>query len=247
MRRLRVALRRRLIGARSIELVRNDVGFGLMELIVSMTLLAILMTLIVAVFSSFTNTFTRERASTDSTNIAGIGMNEVTRVIRSGTILERKTLDDLPIFVEATPESVILYSYIADDSLSPAPIRVRFTIDANRQLVESRWNARRTTEGWEFYPVNDATHPPTSRVVARKIIARTNAEVAAGEARLFTYLDDSGAELATPVGSTNRGNIAAVKVTMNVQADDPGRAEPVELQNRVGLPNLTSSRLGLEG
>ena len=225
--------------------LRSDAGVGLIELVVSMTLLAILMTLVVTVFSSFTNTFSRERAESDSTNVAGIGMAELAKVIRSGTIIDRKTTDDLAIFVEATDESVTLYSYLADDSLDPAPIRVRFAIDANRQLIESRWNAARSAEGWTF-PALSAT-PDYQKVIARKIIARTNAEVAAGKARLFTYLDKSGSKFATPVASSNRGNISAVLLTMNVQADDTKEAAPVELQNRVGLPNLSSSRLGLLG
>jgi hypothetical protein len=203
------------------------------------------MTLVVSVFSSFTSSFSEQRAETDSTNIAGIGMNEVTKVIRAGTIIDRETLDDLPIFVDASDESMVLYSYLAEDSFDPAPIRVRFSIDANRQLVESRWSATRGAEGWTF-PALTAT-PDFQKVVARKIIARTSAEVAAGRSRLFTYLDIAGNPIATPVTSANRGNIASVKVTMNVQADDTGQASPVEIQNRVGLPNLTASRLGLQG
>jgi len=235
-------IRRTLPASRGLQ---KDDGIGLIELVVSMTLLAILMTLVVSVFSSFANNFSRDRAQAESTNVAGIGMAEVAKVIRSGTIIDRPGPDDLAIFAQATDESVVMYSYLADDSLDPRPIRVRFSIDAQRRLVETRWNASRSSDGWTFAALSTA--PDFQKTVARKIIARTSAELAAGRSPLFTYLDKNGTRMATPVASDQRGNIAAVLVTMNVQADDTRDAPPVEIRNRVGLPNLSSSRLGLAG
>ena len=228
----------------------GDDGVGLVELIVTIAVFAILMTMIVSIFSSFSQTFSNERAQSDSINVAGVGMNELTKVIRAGTIIDLKSTEDRPIFVEAQDESVTLYSYVADNSLDPRPIRVKFSIDADRQLLESVWKADPSPEGWVFkVDTVPSTAPDSTRIIARKIIARTNAEVAAGKARLFTYIDSAGNKVATPVtaGAPARGLIAAVVVTMNVQADDTNQAPPVELRTRVGLPNLSTSRLGLNG
>jgi len=239
-------------GAQPRAAVQRDAeaGFGLMELVVAMAILTLLMSIIIGTFASFSSAFRDERAQTDSINVAGVGMNQLTKIIRAGTIIDLKSTEDRPIFVEASDESVTLYSYIASSSIDPQPIRVRFAIDASRQLVQSTWKAEKSSEGWVFKVDSaPATAPDSTRVIARKIIARTASEVTAGKARLFTYLDKDGKKIATPVvaGSAARGQITAVVITMNVQADDTKQASPVELRTRVGLPNLSTSRLGLNG
>ncbi|HEV7957600.1 MAG: type secretion system protein [Microbacteriaceae bacterium] len=222
--------------------VLADEGFSLPELIVAMFLFGIVMTLVVTLFATFNSHFTRERSATDSTNVASIGMNETSKVIRAGTIINRDSGSDLPIFVVAGNESVRLYSYLAADSLNPAPIMVELKIDGNRQLVETRWDATRDgTDQWIF-PAATPENSTSSRVVARKLLPPTGSSLP-----LFTYLRPDGTVIPAPVASTDLGNIGGVKVTMTVQADETERAAPVELHNRVGLPNLTSSRLGLEG
>lgn len=216
-----------------------------------MALFSIAMTLVVTLFVTFSTNFTRERAMSESTNTAAIGMNQVTKVVRAGTTL---TKPDRPVFVKADREELILHSYLADDAFAPEPIMIRLGIDANRQLIEQRWNATTVAGSWDFpdlvltpAPSRIVTPPATSRVIARKIIAPTPAEVSAGQLYLFTYLRADGTAIASPVPAAELGNIATVKVTMTVQADETGRAAPVTLQNRVGMPNLTASRLGIEG
>jgi len=228
---------------------RED-GFSLPELILAMGLFAILMTLVVTVFTTFNNRFTQERSATDSATVASIGMNELTKVLRSGTILTRKDADPQPIFISATRDSVEFYGYLAEDAflndntLGVEPIRIRFSV-VNGILKEQRWGMVRqtTTRNW----INGSATPIMDRVVARKIIAPTTAEVAAGGKYLFTYLKADGTPLTAPVAADSLKLIVAVQVTMKVQADITERADPVQIQNRVGLPNLTSSRLGSSG
>ncbi|WP_403022871.1 prepilin-type N-terminal cleavage/methylation domain-containing protein [Salinibacterium sp. GXW1014] len=224
------------------RLRHDENGFSLPELITAMAVFGILMTLVLTFVVSFSQTFHKERSAADSTNVAAIGMNSVTKVIRSGTTL---TQPDRAIFVRAEREELIMYTYLADTATSPKPIRVRLSIDGDRQLRESRWNPSSSSAPWTFPAVTAPV--ASSRVVARKIIAPTAAQVAAGQSYLFTYLDSNGNEMATPVPADQRGNIATVRVTMTVQADDTARTPPVTLQNRVGMPNLTDSRLGLNG
>jgi len=227
-------------------------GFSLLELIVAMAILGIAMALIAGLFISFTNNFTKTRSLNDSTNVAAVGMNEMTKVIRAGTIIDVTSGVDKPIFLKAEKEEVILHSYMADTSASPKPILVRLSVTTARKLTEERWNATKVGEQWTFpalvatpAPSHISTTAATNRVIASRLIAPTAAQVTAGEKYLFTYLDVNGAEIATPVSATNLGNIASVKVTMLVQADITSRAKPVKLQSRVGLPNLSSSRIGL--
>jgi prepilin-type N-terminal cleavage/methylation domain-containing protein len=229
----------------------RESGFSIPELIVAMAILSIVMTLVVTLFVSFTTNFTRERAVADSTSTAAIGMNQVTKVVRAGTTL---TKPDRPVFVKADREELILHSYLADDAFAPEPVMIRLGIDSNRQLIEQRWSATTVAGAWDFpnlvltpAPSRIATTPESSRVIARKIIAPTATEVSAGAHYLFTYLRADGTTITAPVAASELGNIATVKVTMTVQADQTGRADPVTIQNQVGMPNLTASRLGIEG
>jgi prepilin-type N-terminal cleavage/methylation domain-containing protein len=155
------------------SLYKQDSGFSLPELIIAMGLLSIVMTLVVTFFVTFSTTFTKERAATDSTNVAAIGMNVITKVVRAGTIIDLKTLPDLSVFVKADDESVILHSYLADDAIDPQPVLIELSIDSDRELIESRWSATKVSEGWNFPNAlsNPQPAPEISRVVARKIIA----------------------------------------------------------------------------
>ena len=241
--------------ASAVRVARNKptAGFSLIELIVAMAILGIAMALIAGLFISFTNNFTEARSLNDSTNVAAIGMNETTKVIRSGTIIDVPSAVDKPVFVKADKEEVILHTYLADTSINPQPILVRLAVNSARKLTEERWNGSLVGEQWTFpslvatpAPSHISTTAATNRVIASKLIAPTATQVAAGEKYLFTYLDINGKPIDSPVKSELLVNIASVQVTMLVQADITNRAAPVKLQSRVGLPNLTSSRIGVQ-
>ncbi|TBN57847.1 type II secretion system protein [Glaciihabitans arcticus] len=233
------------------RLKRSESGFTLIELIVAMAIFAVAMTLIVGLFTGFTTRFTEQRAATDSAAVAALGMNELTKVVRAGTKIKVRNADPLEAFVSATDKSMVLYAYLAsdaalsDDTLGSAPVRVRFSISATGELTEERWDAIRSDEYWTFSALPASAVKP--RVVARKIILPTAAAVLAGNAsHLFTYLDVDGNPIPTPI-TTRAKDIRTVKITMSVQADVTSRADPVQIQNRVGLPNLVSSRMGKDG
>ena len=217
---------------------RDDRGITLAELLVTMTLLAIMSAIIVSFMSTISRSFTEDAAATDSTNVAASGMNELTRVIRSGTELRLTGggTVNAPVFIAATGNDVTLYAYIDTNSATPAPVKVRFSIDSQRRLVETRWNATTTTTPWEFVAV--AT-PSYSRIVARSIPV--------GSVPMFTYLDVLGHVLTPASGTfttTELKTIAAVQIELTVQADGTDRANPVTIRNAVSLPNLGISRVG---
>lgn len=215
----------------------GDGGFGLPELIVTVVLLGMMMSLVVGVVVSISRTFTRDRAASDSTMVAAVGMNELTRVLRAGTELAVAGggATNAPVFVSAEANAVTFYSFIDTDAAAATPVKVRFSIDAQRRLIETRWAATTTDDPWAF--VADGS-PTSSRTIARSIPA--------GSPALFTYLDVNSAPIAIPAtGFTEdqRRLIAAVRITLRVQADTTGRAEPVTLQNAIGIPNLGISRV----
>lgn len=235
-----------------VRTVHDDDGFGLPELLVSMFLLAIVSTLVVTLVSSFTRTFTRERSAVESTNTAAVGMNELTRVIRSGTeIRVSGSPFNRPVLIEAMDEGITLYAFLDTDSVNPRPVRVRFRIDATRVLHEDRWYADAASAPyWTFGA--DGRDPDSSRPVARRIVPRGPDETA-----MFTYRtsevcpeggDPDCNVLVPPAGGTltedSRRQIALVEIRLTVQADESQRAEPVTIRNQVGLPNLGIDRLG---
>ncbi len=219
-------------------LIRQDErGVTLPELIVTVFLLGFLTTLILGLVTTFSQTFTRDRSSGDSTMVAAAGMKEVTRVIRSGTELRLTGggSTSAPVFVDARANSVTLFAYIDTNATSPRPIKVRFAIDAQRRLVETRWLATTTTSPWSFAA---EASPSSSRPVARRIPTTA--------APLFEYLDVNNQAMTIPSAgfSTDQlRSIAAVRVTLTVQADDTQRADPVQIQNAVGIPNRGISRV----
>ena len=224
-----------------IERIRNggDAGVTLTELLVAITLFAILSTLIITSVTTISQTLARNRVATDNTNVASVGMDELTRIIRSGTSLSPVATN--PAFLTASPEELMIYAYIDAPDSTPTPLKVQFKVNATtRDLVETRWKGTRTstTAPWTF-PTVDST-----RIIARKIVTP-----ASGEAPLFTYFEISSdlteKAMTTPVtGVTDLGKIATVEIAIKVQTDPNSRADPVTILNRVGIPNLGISRLG---
>lgn len=210
-----------------------DGGYSLPELLVTVLLLSIVTAVMVSLLTSMSRSFTRSEAAGDSTNTAANGMNEMTRVIRSGTELRINggPSSNVPVFLTADTNVADLYAFIDTSSANPRPVRVRFSIDAQRRLVETRWNATNTASPWSF-----STTASSSRVIARQIPV--------GSPSMFRYYTVSGAEITPPFSEAQRKTIAAVRIQLTVQADETGRADPVAIRNTVSIPNLGISRVG---
>lgn len=222
------------------RVAREERGLGLPELPVAILLVGILSTLVVTFYSSATRTFTTDRAATDSTMIAAVGMKELTRVIRSGTEIpvDGATLNK-PVFISADSEKVVLHAYLDTDSESPQPVLVEFAVDPDsRDLIETRWTAQDAAGYWVF----PNTEPESQRPVARHI-----AELADSPAPLFSFLTADGTSVSVPMASSDIASlrsIVAVEVSLTVQSDPIQKASPVTLRNTVGIPNLGISRVG---
>lgn len=217
----------------------------LIELAVTIFVLGVLSTVVVGLFVNISTTLTRDRAAMDSTSIAAIGMNEVTKVIRAGTEIRVAgvTLND-PVFATAKSEEMTINSYLADSSTGVlAPVKVRLAINpSTRELTEIRWPSTKNAAGYWIF----STTPGATRTIARAIPVVT-LPLTAGQKYLFTYYDAAGLELVVPAGGlseSQRRAVAAVQVTVTVQADVTSRAKKVMLQNTVGMPNLGVSRVG---
>ena len=232
---------------RRVRAAKGESGVTLVELLVAITLFTALTIMIISTFSTFTTTFTKDRIATDNINIASVGTNELTRVIRSATSIPRPNLAaDYAPFVEAQAETLTIYAYIDTDSLTPKPVKIRFSVNTTtRELVETRWNAVPLSgfpNYWSF-----STTAASSNVIARRIVVP-----AAGEAPLFNYYKINTTTLkeelmlvpTTGLIAADLEKVAVVEVRVKVQSDNSGRAKPATIINRVGIPNLGISRLG---
>lgn len=221
---------------------RRDEGFTLPELMMTIFLIAVIGMVLAGFVSLFSRTFTEERARLDSTNVASVGMNEMTRVIRAGTtITNQYTAGGFdPAFVYAGAERMTLHAALDTTASLLRPVRVTFALDANRVLTETRVTPKPGGSGQAEWVFTGSGTTTTSRPIARTIVSST-----AGEPPLFTYWGKNGddwVQLVPPPGGSlsadDMARIVRVDVYLKVQADPTGRADPVVLQNQVGIPNL---------
>ena len=218
---------------------RDESGIGLVELLVAMLIFGIVITLVANMYVSMTRTVQIGGSVNNSTKAASLGMNELSRVIRfaTGNPVSGQPIDD-PAFVEAGRETITVYSYVDTVSSAVQPVKVKFSLDASRRLIETRYAAYSLSGGyWGF-----SSTPLWTRTLTGQVMAP-----GAGEPYLFTYLQDDGTAIAVPaagLASSQFSAIAAVQVTLKLKADDGTTANPVVLQNTVGLPNLGIHRTG---
>lgn len=217
----------------------DERGVTLAELIVTITLLSMMLAMVMTIFISFTRSFTSDRSASTNSSSATVAMNELTRVIRSGTQLKLTSGALSPVFSEAKAEKVVLTAYLDTAAAAPKPVKVMFEITADRTLVEKRWEV--TGENNGVYTFKSGT-PSSERTIVRQIDG-TGTPV-------FAYL--KSVDVRTPGAPTEVlwtaadpfSKIIAVTVSMTVQTDPSGAAQTATLQNTVGIPNLDVPRIG---
>ncbi len=219
--------------------MRDERGMTLPELLVTMFVLSVLSALVLGLVAAFSGTFIRDRASSGSTMTASTGMKELSRVVRGGTPLQLTSgAVASAAFVEARADRLTLYTYVDTDGDAPRPMRVRFQLDAQRRVVETRWLATTGAAPWTFVPTGS---PSTQRPILRQVVT----PAPGCDQGLFAYLDaDRNPITIGSSGATSAqlDTIAAVSICYAVQ-DVDGRADPVTIKNVVGMPNIGGSAL----
>lgn len=219
----------------------DETGFTLPELMVSMFLIAVIGAVVAGFVTMFSTTFTQERARLDSANVAAVGMNEMTRVVRAAVPIKNDyavsgTGFD-PAFVYAGAERVTLNAALDTTTALMRPIQVTFSLSSQRVLTETRVTPRAGGAGEAQWVFSGAGTTTSSKAIARTILSSTGSEPS-----LFRYYDTNDVQLVPPAGGSlsaaDMARIATVEVYLKVQADPTSRADPVILINQVGLPNI---------
>ena len=223
---------------------RSDSGLSMMELIVSMGLSTIVLTMVVGFFVQITSATVKANDSRNTTAMASNIANELADVIRPATTLRVMglTAPD-PAILSATGASLTIYTYADNTSSSVRPIRISFSQNAKKQLVERQWNAtmNASTGLWEFPAIT--TTPASTRVFPGVLIDPSTATGAGATetAPLFVYLD-SGSAVVVPASTgltlAQRASVAAIRFTVRTRTDTSTTARPIAIQNTVGMPNL---------
>jgi Tfp pilus assembly protein PilW len=223
---------------------RGDAGISLVELLVAMMLLGLIMAMVTGLFISVSKTVALGQAINDSSRVASNAANELSRVIRVGTTLSVSgTTIASPAFLSAGRESVTFYSNVDVNMATSVAVRsaqptmVRFDLNSNRQLVESRWTATAAGRFWTF-PATTTT-PNSTRNLGGPLTAPTGAE-----SPLFTYFDETTpvpVQIATPASGSMSGadlkRIASVRITIKVPSPNAS-GNPATFTNTIVLPNL---------
>ena len=192
------------------------------------------MSLVVSSLVSVSRTLTSNSIASNASSSTSIAMREVTRIIRAGTKIPVQGTTDLPVFIAAGANTVILHAYLDTTAADPRPVKIELTVNAGLELLETRWAATPINATyWGFVP-----DPQVERILARRMDTTT--------APVFTYLDAAGNAMTIPptgmLSALQIANVAAVTVQLTV--DDPSDTEAkVEMKNTVGLPNLNSNRV----
>lgn len=205
----------------------EDAGFTLPELLVTILILGILGTALVGTVVVQGKALVREQTKGTSLDIARVGMNRMSKAVRAGTELINSDGSTNAAFTEIAPEKLTMYV-----SFGPAPTKVSFTVNSNRELVEQVWTSTGTGTAGDQPPYTFVSTPRTT-VIASKIPANLSTP-------LFSFLDANGTPLAvqTSTDSTVTSLVRQVDVSLTVNSD-PSRGAPSAVLNQaIVLPNL---------
>lgn len=219
--------------ARTTGFGRGDDGLSLAELIVSIMVFGLIVTIVTTTFISLTKATAQARGIDANTRVASNSMNEVSRVVRAARTIPTPGGTEATSFSLATTESLTLTTAVnGADSLTTVPRKVTFSVAADRSLVETTVvGTPLKTDFWQFVST------PTKRTLGGAVLT-----TASSGTPLFTYYDFAGVAL-TPdatgaLGAAQLPLIASVQVSLTVDRTTTRSSQAVTLQTTVSLSNL---------
>jgi prepilin-type N-terminal cleavage/methylation domain-containing protein len=192
---------------------RDDGGFTLTELLVTIVLLSVLMTLVLTTTVRLYGATTDSDVRTDSLNRAQTAMDAMSKQIRLAVPITVETNISSRVG-EATPGKVTVFA-----ATTGKPAKVTFQLQAG-QLVQQTVVPDTRNDDAVVYTQN----PVTTRVLAAGV---TNG------AAMFEYVLEDGSTVATAADNATRARIEGVRVTLRVLTVATRRTAPAELTNTI--------------
>jgi len=214
--------------ARLREGARSDAGLSLTELLVTILLTGIIMTMVGSMFINVARLTSNSNATTQKSSVAANLMDAVSKVIRTASNIPVPGQDvPDPAIVAGTGSSLTIYSFVDTSSVVPEPTKVGYRVDASGNLIEDRWKG--TTVGGSTTFAATAS----SRVLGGPILTPT------GSGALFAYLGPAGQVADISAGFAD---VASIRVTITMANQLTTGSDPILVVNTVGMPNLKLSR-----
>jgi hypothetical protein len=222
------------VTTRPIDQKIDEAGYsGLLEMVTVLLLLGLILgTVYSTIFSSQNNVVTTTERLRNLDEARTI-MAAATKDVRTAVRLEAGTSP----FLRADAKEAVFYANL---DTTDAPKLVQVYIDASDRLIERVWTADTGTTAPDYtyagvaYPGIPTTCGSTCTVrLVGHYVANTTAEP------LFEYLDEADNTISpTPLSSTNRLAIDAVRISLRVKRDSGLAVNTTTIVNRVRLPNV---------
>jgi type II secretory pathway component PulJ len=212
----------------------SERGISIAELLVAVTLFALLLTMTSGFMVSAYRAAASSRAIDTATRQATNGMTEMSRMIRAASEYQRVSgAAAEPAIIVAEPNRLQLYAFVNLEDAIEKPVKVEFRIDGSK-LVETRWDSTANPSNPDLFTF--ATAPSSTRVLADPVLS-----TASTGARLFTYLGATRAPVPLTASSAVADVSSVANVTVSLQAGlSTSPSNSTLLVNTIGLTNLTS-------
>lgn len=207
---------------------RDDGGLSLTELLVTMMLTGLVLTVCSSVFVSTMKTVSASRAKLTQAQDARVALDALTQRLRVAV----PPVQGSAAFITAAPSQVTFYASLQNGSLAePAPTLVDFRIDTTRKCLLQTLTPASGAAGSYSWPVANAR----STCIAYGTIASLS--------RLFTYFPDGSSSVpmgpAGTVAAADLDAIGGVAIDLTIRAGTAARATSVG--TRVTLPNTSGA------
>jgi Tfp pilus assembly protein PilW len=209
----------------------EESGLSLVELLVSGMLTVIMLVMASTMFIQTAQITANSTQTSNSNNDASNIANEVTSVLRVATTLAKsgQAIPD-PAIVSGNRESLTIYSLSNTSASNPSPVRVTFTIGADRKITESRCTSTASGGFWTFGGCT-----VTTRNLGGNVVPSTDVTD-----QLFTYYTTTGAPIligADNLTAAQLPTVASIRVYVSVRATG-SNTKPVVISNKVVLGNI---------
>jgi len=202
---------------------RRDDGLTLIEVVVAAALGLLIISMLGSLLIATTRGMNTAALADRNTRPAANVMQVFTRYFHAATTYPVTTqVAPLPAFDTAKPTEVIFYAYVNLKDTTAKPLKVRFAIDANKNLVQEVWQANAPVNG--YYTFSSTS---TKTVLGGPVVSPTSD----GDP-LFTFLNSGG----DPV--TDSASISSVSVNLELGSTTAGASGNAHLSSVIALLNV---------